>query len=327
MGNEVTKQFIPTASVGLNLLLGGGISKGHQTTIWGNESAGKSAFCLETIGNNQKAGLTAGYMDVEKTFDPEWAERLGVNTSELLLGHKANIGDATDLIIKWVHAGVDIVVIDSTSAMMPKSFYEKDGSIKNFENTGQIGQQARELGAMCRMIQGENFDQTAIVFISQVRMDLGGFIPGQKPSGGKEVGHADHLRVKLTSSTSDNKALKGTVQRGDMLVEETIGRKVAWQISKNKINGRYGVGEYDLITQGDSVGLNVGAELRDYGVLYGIIEKVGNSRFIINGESIHGKDKAAAYIHNTPEIAEFLASEIETKLTVSTEPVEAEDND
>lgn len=323
MGSDIKRDLIPTSSIGLNMLLGGGISKGHQTTFWGGESSGKTALMLQTIGLNQKAGLSAAFIDAENTFDPVWAERLGVDTKNLPVYHTASIGGTTDEIIKLVNAGVDIIVVDSISTLMPKSFYEKSGEIKAFENTAQIGQQARELGSMCRMIQGENFG-TAIVFISQVRMDLGGFMPGQKASGGKEVGHLDSLRVKLTSSKSDKQAIKGEVQRGGMIMEETIGRNVKWEISKNKINGRYGVGEYDLITQGENVGLDDAAELLDYALLYGVAEK-GGAWFTVNGERFQGKTKAVSFIRDNPPIREFLAAEVESKLTISSTPEEAED--
>lgn len=323
MASEIKREFLATPSMGLNLLLGGGFSKGHQTTLWGNESSGKSTFLLEMIGQHQRTNpnFSAAYVDTEKTMDPTWAARLGCDVDKLIVSNHSNIGEVTDLALKWVKSGVDLLIIDSMSNLMPRSFFEKDGAIKKFENTGQIGQQAKELGQMCRMIQGENFG-TAVVFISQVRMDLSGFIPSEKPSGGKEVGHLDSLRVKLSSSKSESKALKAEVQRGDMVIEEVVGRVVKWQISKNKINGRYGVGEYNLITQGERVGLERGAELRDYGVEYGIIEKVGNSRFVINGDSINGKQNAANYLAVNPEIANFLEEEIERKLTVHSAPVE-----
>lgn len=325
LASEIERKYIPTHSVGLNLLLGGGFSRGHQTTLFGNESAGKSTFMLETIAKNQRENpeFSAAWMDTEKTLDREWARKLGVDTDRLLVAYKSNIGEATDMMIKWVNAGVDIIVVDSSSNLMPKSFFDKDGTVKEFDKTGQMGQMAKELGQMCRMIQGINFE-TALVFISQVRMDLGGFIPQEKASGGKEVGHLDSLRIKLSSSKSEAKAIKGEVQRGDFLIEEIIGRVVKWQIAKNKVNGRYGVGEYNLITQGDRVGLDVGAELRDYGVLYGIVEKVGNSRFTVNGESIHGKDKTAEYIASSPELVEFLTDEISRKLTVHSDVIEEE---
>lgn len=328
LASDIERKFIPTHSVGLNLLLGGGFSRGHQTTLFGNESCGKSTFMLETIAKNQRENpdFSVAWMDTEKTLDREWSRSLGVDTDKLLVSYKSNIGEATDMMIKWINAGVDLIVVDSSSNLMPKSFFDKDGTMKDFDKTGQMGQMARELGQMCRMLQGVNFE-TSVVFISQVRMDLGGFIPQEKASGGKEVGHLDSLRIKLSSSKSESKALKGEVQRGDFLIEEIIGRKVNWKIAKNKVNGRYGVGEYDLLTQGTRLGLDAGAELRDYGVEYGIVEKSGNSRFIINGENINGKDNAAAYIASSPELVEFLTDEISRRLTVHSAPLELEDEE
>ena len=326
LASEIQRKYIPTHSVGLNLVLGGGLSRGHQTTFFGGESAGKSTFLLETIAKNQRENpdFSAAWMDTEKTLDREWAARLGVDTQRLLVAYKSSVGDATDMMVKWINAGVDLIVVDSISNLMPKSFYEKDGTMREFDKTGAMGRKAQEYGQMCSMLQGVNFE-TAMVFISQVRMDLGGFIPTEKASGGKEVGHLDSMRIKLSASMAESNALKGEVQRGDFLIEEIIGRKVKWKIVKNKVNGRYGVGEYNLLTQGGRVGLDVGAEIRDYGVEYGLIEKVGNSRFTINGESINGKDNAAAYIASSPELVEFFTDEIGRVLTVQSTPVEDDD--
>lgn len=323
LASDIERKYIPTHSVGLNLLLNGGFSRGHQTTLFGNESAGKSTFVLETIAKNQRENpdFSAAWMDTEKTLDREWARRLGVDTDRLLVSYKSSVSEATDLMIKWIEAGIDLICVDSISNLMPKSFFEKDGTMKEFDKTGQMGQKAKEYGQMCSMIQGVNFE-TAMIYISQVRMDLGGFIPQEKASGGKEVGHLDSLRIKLASTKSESKAIKAEVQRGDFLIEEIIGRPVTWKIDKNKVNGRYGKGEFNLLTQGERVGLDVGAELRDYGVEYGIVEKVGNSRYVINGESINGKDAAAAYIASSPELREFLTDEIGRVLTVSSVPVE-----
>lgn len=328
MASDIERKFVPTHSVGLNLILGGGFSRGHQTTLFGNESAGKSTFVLETIAKNQRENpdFSAAWMDTEKTLDREWARALGVDTDRLLVAYKSNIGEATDMMIKWINAGIDLICVDSSSNLMPKSFFEKDGTIKDFDKTGQMGQMARELGQMCRMIQGTNFE-TVMVFISQVRMDLGGFIPSEKASGGKEVGHLDSLRIKLSSSKAEAKALKKEVQRGDFLIEEIVGRPVTWKIDKNKVNGRYGVGTYNLLTQGNRVGLDTGAELRDYCVEYGLIEKVGNSRFVINGESINGKDNAADYIAERPELVEFFTDELKTRLTVHSDVVSDEEDE
>jgi recombination protein RecA len=308
LGSEIEKRYIPTASLGLNMLLGGGISIGHQTTLWGNESAGKSALALATVGINQKLGRTCGLIDVETTFDKKWAARLGVDADRLPVSRQGTVGGATDQILEWMQAGMDLIIVDSTSQLMPKSFY-KDGEIKSFDNTGQIGQAARELGQMAKMIQGENFE-TSIIFVSQVRMDLSNsFMASMKPTGGKEVGHLDTLRVRLFSSKSEKQAIMGKVQYGDNLFEEAIGRNVTWTVEKNKINGKLGNGEYGLYTQGDFVGVDRAGELLDYGIKYGFVEK-GGAWITIFGERFQGRPRAIEHIRSSPSVAEKLEAEI-----------------
>lgn len=308
IAKEISKDYVPTASLGLNMVLGGGFGIGKQTTIWGNESAGKSAFCLQTIGINQKLGRACAYIDVEKTFDKDWAARLGVNTDELLVSQVSSISEYTDLAIDFIKAGIEIIVVDSTSALMPKSFFEDDGTLKDFDRTGQIGQFARELGQSCRMIQGENFS-CAMVHISQVRMDLAGFKPGQKASGGKEAGHADSVRVKLLSSKADDNAIKDKINIAGNLTEAQIGRKVKWTIDKNKQNGKYGVDFYDLYFRGDFVGIDKAGEILDYGQRCGAVTR-GGSWYTIGEERFQGRDKAIKYVRENEEVALKLEAEI-----------------
>lgn len=311
MGREITKRVLPTASLGLNMTIGGGVGIGKQTTFFGNQSSGKSALMLQTIGLNQKNGVGCAYIDAEKTWDWEWAERLGLDIDHLPVAQVSSISDMADITNDWIKAGIELIVVDSTSALMPKSFYD-DGNLKNFESTGQIGQFAKELGQACRMVQGTNFS-AAFVNISQVRMDLGNsFMPGIKASGGKEVEHADSLRVKLFSSKSEKQALKGEVMRGGQLMEEIIGRTVTWNIDKNKVNGRFGTGTYDFITQGDNVGLDRVGELLDYGILFGVVEKRG-MWIVIEGEKCQGRDNAVKFVKSNPEIVVKLEEELATK--------------
>lgn len=308
LARDISKDYIPTASMGLNLVLGGGVGIGKQSTFWGNESAGKSALWLQSIGLNQKLGRGCAYIDAEKTFDWKWATRLGVNTDELLVSQVASIGEMTDISHDFIKAGVELIVVDSTSALMPKSFYD-DGELKAFDKTGQIGQFARELGQACRMIQGENYS-AAMVHISQVRMDLGNsFMPGMKSSGGKEVGHMDSLRVRLFSSQSEKQALLGQVKSGDLVLEERIGREVTWTVDKNKINGHYGTYKYDLYFRGDFVGVDRAGELVDWGVKYGAIAK-GGAWFTILGERCQGRPNAVKYVRSNSQVADQLEKEI-----------------
>lgn len=308
-GREISKRRLPTASFGLNNLLDGGIPVGKQTTFWGNEQAGKSAFLLQTIALNQRLGVVCGLIDAEHSFDFEWAERLGVDTDSLLVTQASTISDVADIQVKWIEAGMGLLTIDSTSALMPKSFF-KEGEMKSFDNAGQIGQFAKDLGQMCKMVQGSNWN-CAVVHISQVRMDLGNsFMPGMKPSGGKETEHTDQLRIRLFSSKSEKQAIMGKIEVGGQLIEERIGRKVTWNIDKNKINGRYGTGEYDLYTVGDSVGLDRASEILAYGIKYGAIEK-GGAWFTIAGERLQGETKAKEFLRTNPDVLK----EIEEKIS------------
>jgi len=308
LARDISKDYIPTASIGLNMLLGGGVGIGKQTTFYGNESAGKSAFWLQSIGLNQKLGRVCAYIDAEKTFDPHWAQRLGVNTDELLVSQVSSIGDYTDVAHDFIKAGVEIIVVDSTSALMPKSFFEDDGTLKEFDRTGQIGQFARELGQSCRMLQGENFT-CAMIHISQVRMDLAGFKPSMKASGGKEVGHADSLRVRLMSSKSDTTAIKGEVALGNTIVQENVGRKVKWYIEKNKMNGHFGEGEYDLYFRNQHVGIDRISEVLDYGIKYGTVRK-GGAWIYIGEEKFQGQPKAVEYLRQNPDVFEKMEVEL-----------------
>lgn len=308
LGKDISKEFIPTASLGINMLLGGGVGIGKQSTFWGNESAGKSAFWLQSIGINQRLGRGCAYIDAEKTFDPDWAARLGVNTDELLVSQVSSIGDYVDISHDFIKAGIEIIVVDSTSALMPRSFFE-EGEMKAFEKTQQIGQFARELGQASRMLQGENFT-CAMVHISQQRMDLGNsFMPGLKASGGKEVGHADSLRIRMFSSKSDKQAIMGEIETVGQLMQEQVGRKVTWTVDKNKQNGHFGTAEYDLYFRGDHVGIDKYGELLDYGLKYGFVTK-GGAHYSIFEEKRHGRANTVEYLRNNEDIVEKLEARI-----------------
>lgn len=307
-GNEIPKEKIPTASFGINHVLDGGLAIGKQHTVWGNEQAGKSALMMQTVALNQKLGNTCAWIDAEHSFDYEWAERLGIDTENLLVSQAGTISDVADQQVALIEAGVRLIVIDSTSALAPKSYF-KDGEMKSFDQAGQIGQFAKDLGQMCKMVQGINYT-CAVVHISQVKMDLGNsFMPGMKPDGGKQTEHSDQFRLRLFSSKSDKQAIMGQVQRGHVLVEEAIGRNVTWTVNKNKINGRGGTGEYGLYTNGDFVGIDRASELLAYGIKYGVVEK-GGAWYTIYGERFQGDTKAKAHLRENPELMEKLEAEI-----------------
>lgn len=272
-GSEINDRRIPFASFGLNQVTGGGLSLGKQHTIFGNESAGKSAVMLQTIALNQANGLSCLYIDTEKTFDQDWAARLGVDVDKIIVSQVSTMQAATAEQIKFIEAGIDLIVIDSRSFLQPQNWYN-DKELKGLEGTKQIGQFSKDLGVMCNLVQSVNWN-TAIVHLSQVRMDLSGMHATHKQDGGKAAEHADSLRIRLTSSKSDAQAIKDQISYGDVLIEEKIGRLVTWEIVKNKLNGNLEKGEYNLHTKGDFVGIDRASEIVSYATKFGLIRKAG----------------------------------------------------
>lgn len=309
-GSEVDKRIIPTASFKLNRLLGGGLRRGKQHTFWGREQSAKTAFTLQTVGLNQKLGAKVAWIDAEHSWDDEWASRLGVDPDGVAVTEVSTIAELTDIQVKLVRAGVDIIVIDSTGALMPKSYIDKDGTLKPFGETGQMGAVAKDLGQMCKMVQGMNYS-TTIIHISQARKDIGAqsLVKPYKPMGGMEVEHTDSLRVRFSAGKSDKQAITAKVQRGNLLVEEKVGIKGIWHVDKNKINGKYGEGDYDFYTGGDFVGLDYPGELLDEAVRYGIAESTG-AWVTLYGEKYNGRPKATAAIRNDSTLLEKLESEL-----------------
>lgn len=310
LASEITIEKLPTASFGINLMLGGGIDLGKQTTMWGGEQAGKSGFWLQTIAKAQALGKVCAYFDAERTFDPKWATRLGVDKDRLWVPRINSIGDFTDAGMDFIRAGGDLIVVDSTSALMPRMFWDEHGNVKSFDDAKQMGRFSAEIGQSSRMILGENTD-AALVHLSQVRMDVGAGGPAgtpQKAHQGKEVGHLDSLRLRISTGKSANYVIKEKVQYGDNLFEELVGQKVSWSVDKNKMNGKLWVGSYNFMKQGDVVGVDAVSELIEWGKRYGAIE--GSTWLNIYGESLQGSGKAIKYLNENPEVRDKLEADI-----------------
>lgn len=305
--SEIHDDIIPTASFGINLALGGGIRRGHQCTFWGNESGGKSALWLQSIAINQRLGYKCAYIDAERTLDPVWARRLGVDIDNLDVARTNSIKDFADAGVDLIKSGVDLIVVDSTSAMLADMYFDEHGDIKTFEETRQLGRFAADFGKAANMHLSQNWS-TAIVHISQLRKEVGQQKAPDIPTGGKQMRHLDSLRIKLTSSASDSYAIKEAVPYGDKLIEENVGRPVTWLINKNKFTGKMTSGDYDLYTARGREGVDKLSELVLYGKKYGIIE--GTTWLTLYGEKIQGTAKTIRYLRDNQEVADKLEQDI-----------------
>jgi recombination protein RecA len=276
-GNEVEIRRVPTPSAKLNQALKGGWAMGRFGLIWGAKSAGKTTFLLQQIAIAQQMGLVCGYFDVERAYDKTWATANGVDTSELLVTKSGTVNDLVNDGAALLRAGVDLIVVDSLSFIMPGTFIEKDGELKPFENTGAIGGVARSVGPALAQLNYANKRDALILFVSQVRMAQKGSMHwGQAPTGGKAQDHAVSQSVKLAVSEGKDALIKGEVTVGDRIIEKPIGRKVTWTVDKDRVGPGLGsTGEYTLYFDGDHIGVDKFAELLETAVEYGVIQKAG----------------------------------------------------
>jgi recombination protein RecA len=300
-GIEVHKQKTP--SIGLNNALKGGFAYGRQILIWGNKSAGKSSFCLRMIADAQKEGKTCAWIDAEQSFDPAWAAKLGVDPDKLIYSQARTVNAMVDVGVQLMGAGVDIIVVDSISALLPAIYFEKDSEdLKQLENTKQIGAEARDMTNAVKMLNYANNQngQTLLIFISQQRNNLGGLYASHQPTGGHAVKFFSSTIVKLWSSESDSKAINEKIAVGDKLIDTKVGRTVNWNVDFNKTGPAFITGSYDFYFGGDHVGIDNVAELVDTSEMLGKIEK-GGAWYTVLGERFQGRAKVVDWLRNNPD--------------------------
>lgn len=304
---EIERQPLP--SLGLNKALGGGFRYGSQVMLWGNRSSAKTMLALQTIALAQKQGKSAAIIDAEGSLTPEWLDRLGVDRSKLIwIPDAKTIQQVTDEGNQLIAAGIDILLIDSISVLLPGSFIDKSGELKNFEDTNQIGQFAKDIGKMCGNFNYVN-NNTLIILISQVTTGIYNWGAMDEPQGGKKSGHLNNTSIKLTSSLTEAKQIKGVVHDGNRTIEKFIGRPVNWKIDKDRGPAMGMTGTYDIYIDGDFVGIDNVGELVDYAVEAGVIEQ-GGAWFTVDGKRLQGRANVINHLRENPELCDKLERQI-----------------
>jgi recombination protein RecA len=312
-GAGIKTELQPTPSTGLNRALNGGLPYGRQVLIWGSKSSAKSSFCLQTIGLAQKDGKLCAWIDAEMSYDEAWAQRMGVDTSQLIYSQARTINEFVDVANALMDAGVDLIVVDSITSLLPAIYFEKDSDeLKSLENTKQIGAESRDFSNAWKMINYANnkTKPTLVIAISQARNNINAMYTQQQPTGGQATKFYSSTVIKLFSSESENQAIKGKIQIGDKLIEEKIGRKVRWELQFSKTSPAFQGGEYDFYFRGDSVGLDVIADLVDTAELAGLIDRTGAWYKLDNGEKIQGRDAFIKYVRENADYQEQLRSQL-----------------
>ena len=307
---QVERQATP--SIGLNKALRGGFGFGRQVLVWGNKSAGKSSFCLQMIAEAQKNGKTCAWIDAEASYDQAWAERLGVDSSKLIYSSAKTINDMVDVATQLMEAEVDLIVVDSISALLPAIYFEKDSSeLKKLEDTKQIGAEAKDMTHAVKMLNYAN-KNTLLVLISQQRNQFGSMHASHIPTGGMAVKFFSSTVIKLWSSEAEANAIKSGVQVGDKVLEQKVGRPVNWIVDYNKLGPPNLSGQYDFYYQGDNVGIDRVGETLDVAEMYGLVEK-GGAWYTVEGERLQGRAKAVQFLRDNPDVVEVLTEKINAK--------------
>ena len=291
---------IPTGSLGLDLALGiGGLPKGRIVEIYGPESSGKTTLTLEVIAQCQKMGGTAAFIDAEHALDPIYAEKLGVNVDELLVSQPDTGEQALEVAdIMVASGGIDILVIDSVAALVPKA--EIEGEMGDHH----VGLQARLMSQALRKITG-NIQRSGatVVFINQIRMKIGVMFGSPETTTG---GNA----LKFYSSVRLDIRRIGSVKEGD----EVTGNETRVKVVKNKVSPPFKQAEFQIMY---GLGINQEGEILDFGNKLGLVEKSG-AFYKLDGESIgQGKSKASQFLKENAKVKNKLVKEIRSSYITS----------
>lgn len=290
-----------TGSLVLDQILGGGLAKGRISEIYGPEASGKTSIALTAVGNVQKQGGTAVFLDVENALDPKYAAKLGVDTANLAVAQPNSAEQTLDLLQDLTASGVvDIIVLDSVAALVPNAELEGESGDVTVALVARLMSKA-----LRKLVSTANRSRTTIIFINQTRDKIGGFSPygpAQTTSGGKALKFfaSQRIEVKKGGPIKGDGADKGNI----------IGTQVKFKIVKNKIAPPFGVGESVLTF---NKGINVAAEMVEVGKVYGVITMPNNRTYIETetGEIFaKSKNDALERLNSDPELLERLSKAV-----------------
>jgi recombination protein RecA len=298
---EVAKdiQVVSTGSLGLDIALGiGGLPRGRVVEIYGPESSGKTTLTLSVIAQMQKLGGTAAFIDAEHALDPQYAQKLGVNVSELLISQPDNGEQALEIADMLVRSGsVDVVVVDSVAALTPKA--EIEGEM----GEPQMGLQARLMSQALRKLTANiKRSNTTVIFINQIRMKIGVmFGTPETTTGGNALKFYASVRIDIRRT--------GAIKKG----EEVIGSETRAKVVKNKVAPPFRVADFDILY---GEGISREGEIIELGVLHRLIDKSG-AWYTYGKERIgQGKDNTRDYLKEHPDTAQEIEAKIRAAIGV-----------
>jgi recombination protein RecA len=299
-------EAISTGSLNLDVALGvGGLPRGRIIEIYGPESSGKTTIALQCIAQVQRVGGTAAFVDAEHALDPSYAEKLGINISDLLVSQPDTGEQALEIVDMLVRSGaVDLVVVDSVAALTPRA--EIEGEMGD----SHVGLQARLMSQALRKLTASiSRSQTTVIFINQIRMKIGVmFGSPETTTGGNALKFYASVRLDIRRI--------GAIKKG----EEVVGNETRVKVVKNKVAPPFKTAEFDILY---GMGVSREGEILDLGVNLGLVEKSG-AWYSYNGERIgQGRDNTREFLRANPELAEGIEAQVRARLLPARRQAEA----
>lgn len=289
----VSVEVISSGSLAIDVALGaGGIPKGRITEIFGAESSGKTTLAYHVAAETQKAGGVAAFIDVEHALDPSYAEKCGINIEDLLISQPDDAEQALEIVDYLVRSGgVDLVVVDSVAALVPRAELEGD------MGDSHMGLQARLLSqALRKLTGGVSKSNTAVIFINQIREKIGVVFGNPEVTpGGRALKYYSSVRIDLRRVE--------TLKKGT----ENIGNRSRARIVKNKVSAPFNVAEFDIMF---GQGISREADIVDLGVTEEVLTKSGSFYSYGDIRLGQGREQVKEYLKENQDICVDIENKI-----------------
>lgn len=286
-------EVVSTGSLSLDVALGaGGVPRGRVIEIFGPEASGKTTLAQHIIAEVQKLGGIAAFIDAEHALDPDYAKKIGVDVANLLISQPDTGEQALEILETLVRSNaVDVVVVDSVAALVPKAEIEGEMGDQH------MGLQARLMSQALRKLTGiVSKTKTVVIFINQIRHKIGVFFGNpETTTGGNALKFYSSVRIEVRRSAQ--------IKQG----EKIIGNRVKAKVVKNKIAAPFRTTEFDIMY---NEGISIAGDVLDTGVLHRVITKLGNSYSVGEEKLGVGREKAKEYLKLNPKLLKLITKQV-----------------